>query len=249
VGHSIYISGLNAIRLSWQRISTGIDIKGENMKHSRTKLLLLALVMVFIVGGSVGCNGIDHGNYHRNPLAYKVHSKNSTFDVNDVTLDFSYGRQGSIDGTINGGGSSVNRLVCFALYFCDGQYYWQTDQYGHALGVNGYTMYEDYRDIDNWYYVKEISIDIFRSDAYLFEFNFAMGCIGSTKFNHQESLTVPKEVFEREKGTLVFQIVGVNTSKEAVGYCVCKLGCLVIAYEYIDENTVRLSAPDGSVPR
>jgi len=196
---------------------------------------LLLLVMASALVGLTGCGTTDLGLERTTNLGirYSVKSNITKFNVDNVTLDFYYGNDGGHIGKIG----DYTEFVCFALYFCDGQY---SDEIS-ASGIGIY--FDDYRNIENHYYIKEISYDEFYSGEYLVTYPF----MWTPKFNHREAITVPTEAFARESGRFAFQIVAVNrytgNSGNDSGYYAYGLSYVSVVYTYIDEQTVLLSKP------
>ena len=60
-------------------------------------------------------------------------------------------------------------------------------------------------------------------------------------FNHYETLTIQKEVFEEGEGSFSLYIAGITYYG---GICVVGMGGITLSYEYINENTVRLFMED-----
>jgi len=188
------------------------------------------------------------------PIQYAVKSSGSVFNINNVTLDFYYGRTAYFDGTIDGIGQSNYRSVCFAIYFCDGPYYSQNYHYDYVLNTRVFMIYEDYHNVDGHYFLKELTIDEFNSDKYKCTIGWARQIDEARvypceiEFNHHETITIPPEIFERGQGSFVFQVAAVNYSKKDGGYCVVSGEGLVINYQFIDGQSVYLSEAYSKIP-
>ena len=137
--------------------------------------------------------------------------------------------------------------VCWALYFCDGQYYSNTLSYHFDAGYEDF-LSDDYHDIDGHFFVKEISIDEFNSYNYSFSLDM-LACTFKNKFDHCETLTVPEGVFERQSGSFVFKVCAVAFYEQRNVYSVASMNFIYIDYEYTDDTTILLSKPDSIVPR
>jgi len=214
------------------------------------KLLPLFLSMLLLIGMVAGC-----GNFERKSIdthsgfGYMIRSKRTSLNINDVTMDFYYaflGGQGSVKsqkGLIHDGGIGNYELICYVLYFYEGQYHSQTTFYGPS--EEGYNVFGDYRNVDNYFFVRELPGDEMNSGKYSGFLEFP-SCEYS--INHYESLTVPKEVFERKAGTFVFSVAGINYSKRDDGYCINRIGYIHLNYEYLDEHTILLLKPRDPLP-
>ena len=205
------------------------------MNRLSVKLTLVVVTLLFVASTLTGCMAKNLGVEMvapRNALVrYSVKSHQTKFNVNDVTLSFSYGSPNNMF-------AGDSRLACFAAYFCDGQYYLAGEStYYHSLDVEKLYKYDDYHDIIGHYLVKEIPADEFGSDKYYCK---PEGLFGKG-FNHSETLTVPSGVFERESGSFVFKVVGIVFTEKYNAYCLINLNLVSVAYEYIDEQTILLS--------
>jgi len=194
------------------------------------KALVLALVVVLMTVGLSACP--PHPS-----IFLQVDLNNSkSFNVDSVALKFRYGPYHGEAGhvSIRDYPSYYDALidnfvlVCYALYFCDEQYY---DRYNDFVGP-----YDDYYNINNQHFVKELSFKEFSSEKYAVKISF-----GNNRYKHKENLTVPKEVFERERGTFVLYIAEVSYSLSSDSYYVNALAYEEINYEYTGQQTVLLT--------
>jgi len=222
----------------------------------RAKLLLLALTAILVVGGTMGCSlvwVVDRGiGEETNPYSgdatnsprYRIKSGGTKFDVDNVTLDFYYGGSG-VDGSYNPFFStdSSSYFVCFALYFLDGQRCLEIDWFGTIEAILDSNI--AYYDIDGHHLIKTLTRDEFNSEEYY----VLTRNRGNHTFNHQETMTVPREVFERESGSFVFQVAEVWFLPSTDCYGIAVRNFIHVNYDYIDEQTVRLSKPVNSTPR
>jgi len=211
------------------------------MKKSIIIFTSIVLAVVIIVVGFkvlVPKNlGAEWGNHMA--IKYKVKSNKNNFKVDNVTLDFYYGHLDAFRGYNT---KSNPEFIGFALYFFDEEYLDKIKFYSYLDDKNKEPVYEDYRNIDGLNLVKELSYDEFNSGDYLLTRKF----LGYNLY-HQEALTVPKEVFERKEGSFVFMITLVyyveKDSDYDSGYSLTHDGAVYVDYEYINENTIRLSKP------
>lgn len=195
--------------------------------------LILAAVMLFGVFGLTACTADIDGKYDGFSIGFNykggkidtimcaARSEKTVFDVNDVTLDFYFGwfeplPVGYIDPDSYG-------IIRAALYFSN-NFMW--------AGI-----VEDYRNIENKYFIREILFGEFVSET----FAVSMTKKSGKNFSHKESLTIPKELFGEKIGLVYFGIVELSFSESSNTYYGGVRGYVQIWYEYIDDNTVRLS--------
>ncbi|MCL2141236.1 MAG: hypothetical protein FWH42_06250 [Dehalococcoidia bacterium] len=204
------------------------------------KLLIAGMAVILMVSVGVGCgtDGLSTTKIANGDallsIQYKIESPKVKFDIDDVTLDFSYGHSGNSIGLgqhYDAEGKDNYILSCFAVYFCDELYVSSFTDYVHS----------DYRSIDNCYFIKEIMVEAFHSDNYLNERKMDLLLRRRTIFSHKEEMTVPRGVFERENGKLAFQVVGINYSIKDKCYIVEHLSFISVYYEYLDSQTIVLS--------
>ncbi|MDR3318952.1 MAG: hypothetical protein LBS99_05885 [Clostridiales bacterium] len=192
-------------------------------------LTLLFLLPVFLLTGCGNGNGLKVGfgsGNNRAAIMVAVKSEKTEFDIDDVTLDFYYG--GSDIGKY--GGEAYERIG-FAVYFFNGKYL--------KTIKNLEPVIEDYRAIPGFYFVKEISPEEYASGDYDVEIKG----FSDVKFNHNETLTVPKETLELSKGYLCLTVMEIYYLPGGEVYCVHHTGHVGVRYEKINDRTVRLSKP------
>lgn len=178
-------------------------------------------------------------------IKYSVKSNKTRFKTDNISLDFYYGHTDSLGGFTN---DENFEFIGFALYFYDGDYYDKIKYYSYLDNKNKEPVYEDYRNINGLHLVKELSYDEFNSGDYIATRKLLFGY----DLHHQEALTVPKEVFKREEGSFIFMITAVYYVKKDCGYdsgySLINYGEVTVDYEYINENTIRLSKPTSRTP-
>lgn len=206
-------------------------------------IFLVCLIVVSCIV-STSCSDLSGlnigfgGRMGRLPEVYfGVNSDKTVFDIDNVTLDFSYG-DGSI-GEVGGyignyieGDDSFEKcpIVCVAVYFYN-------SKYGDVLGE---ACFEDYKKIEGMQYVKEISLDDYNED-YDVE-NTLFGC----KYEHTETLTVPQEVLELTTGYFCFGVYEIAYIPSQNLYRIAGGGYQALKYEKLGDDTVKISKPVGS---
>ena len=221
------------------------------MRRNMAKLMMVALSTFLIAGGLMGCNVDKNIGKETHPnigdassgVRYKVESDEVQFNIDGVSLDYYFGGNGA-NGEMNPFYPTDKKaqFICFALNFYDGQYY-----NAKHYESNMFTFYalSDYHDIEGYYFIKTLLYDEFNSDEYY----VVTRNNGKHTFNHHETITVPREVFERESGSFVFQITEIWFS-EALNQCGTVVeNSIFVDYDFIDEQTIRLSKPSSSTPR
>ena len=203
----------------------------------KRKSITIMLVLVMLASMLTGCTADIDGEYkgYSNGFNYNDHrlkssvmcaarSEKTEFDVDDVTLDFYFGwweRQPS-DPSYPG----IKSLLGYALYFCNEQIETKTN-------INT----EDYKNIPGHYFIKEIPTDEFNSDKYSISMKKSIGRV----FKQSESFTVPKELFDQKRGTILFSFHTVILLLENSQFYNYREEYIRIEYEFIDDNTVRIS--------
>ena len=227
-------------------------------------LLAVVLSVILMAGGAMGCDikgtnpatssarqpsgpgfEIGIGKWIRSPWTETqcaVRSEYSIFDINNVALDFYYGNASFYQPDYPSDGYLSDEFSCIGLYF------WNKQSPPPLVG------HQDYRNIENGYFAKEISLKEYYSGKYAYTVvETALPPLGALdpsiriQLNHHETMSIPAGVFVGQSGTLIFCVVMV--SEAGGGYVINGRGSIAVSYEYIDEQTVRLSNPEGLIPR
>ena len=199
-------------------------------------LLLVSCLVFSSCSKSAGLNiGFD-GRMGQLPEVYfGVKSDKTKFNIDDVTLDFSYG-DGSVSdvgGYVGGDNGEDCPIVCIAVYFFNAKYQ-------DAVTIFGDARFGDYKEIDGLYFVKEISLDDYNNN-YDVEHSF-WGC----KYEHTETLTIPEEVVELSAGYACFGVFQIAYIPSENLYRVVGGGYQALKYEKLDKDMVKISKPTGS---
>lgn len=201
-------------------------------------LLLVSLLTLSSCSEPAGLNMGFDGRMGRLPEVYfGVKSDKTEFDIDGVTLTFSYGHDSSTDiGGYAGGanGDEDNPIVCIAVYFCNAKYCDTIQSFGEA-------RFEDYKEIEGLHFVKEISLDDY-NENYNVENNF-FGC----KYEHSETLTIPKEAFELTSGYVCLAVLNVAYVPSEGVYRFVGGDYQGLKYEMLDNGKVKISEPGTTV--
>ena len=216
-----------------------------HMRSLSTKLLMVVLVTILMMGGIAGCSSdqkLGMEMFANLSIRYSVTSNGTSFDVDDVTLDFYYGLGSTSYYGLNPfyRTDPASYFCHFALTFYDGQYY----------SENSPKVENDYHDLEGYYFIRTLSHDVFTSDDYFCWYEWSFKSLSKQiVFNHHEMLTVPREVFERGCGSFVFQLSEIWFSPKANCYGIVRENYISINYEYIDEQSISLSKPNSYILR
>ena len=165
---------------------------------------------------------------------FGIQSDKTEFDISNVTLDFSYGdgRIGEVGGYIGNyveGADEIEDcpIVCVAVYFYN-------SRYGDTLGE---ARFEDYKNIEGLYFVKEISLDDY-NENYDVENN-----IFGSKYEHTETLTIPQETFELTTGFVCIGVYAIAYIPSQNLYRIADGADKGLKYEILDDGKVKISEP------
>ena len=167
--------------------------------------------------------GFDYEGYLMSGIQCAVRSDRTEFPVNDVTLDCYFSL-----GDINENSWPDYKLYGFALYFLLEE---------NIFSISCQDPIDDYKEIENYYFVKEIGAEDYDPEEYAMEISFWKG----KTFRHHETLTVPEEVFSKEEGVFLFNVASYRYSEETDEVYCGKNGNVRIQFEKINADTVRLS--------
>ena len=183
-------------------------------------------------GINIGFNGKWIGTLP--DVHFGIKSDKTEFDINNVTLDFSYG-----DGSVGEVGGYIGNyvegaeetedcpIVCVAVYFYN-------SKYGNTLGE---ARFEDYKNIEGLYFVKEISLDDY-NENYDVENN-----IFGSKYEHTETLTIPQETFELTTGFVCIGVYAIAYIPSQNLYRIANGADKGLKYEILDDGKVKISEP------
>lgn len=180
-------------------------------------------------GLEIGYNGIWIGELPE--VHFGIKSDKTEFNVDDVTLDFSYGNGSNTDvGGYVGGDGEDCPIVCIALYFYNAKYLDTAARFGEA-------RFDDYKEIQDFYFVKEISLADY-NESYDVD-NSVLG----RRYEHTDALTIPKEALELSSGYVCLGVLQIAYIPSINKYRIVGGSEAALKYEMLDEHTVRLSEP------
>ncbi|MDR2090339.1 MAG: hypothetical protein LBP62_01595 [Clostridiales bacterium] len=167
-------------------------------------------------------------------ITVAIKSDKSEFSVDDVTLEFFYGTEFPIfsqkDSRFIPLPSERYEQICIGVYL------------GYA---DVFSSFEDYRNIENFNLIKEISIEEFNSEAYSVT-EKVIGFSSKFTFNHSEKLTVPESLFIEVRGTIKFFVGVVMFDTEEEKYVFFEGNYYKnaqeasVKYELLDDGRIRL---------
>lgn len=179
------------------------------MEHKKTKFIIsLLLVVTCSLISLQGCSflrklqtpieekGISIGFQYENrkgSLITAIKSDKKVFDIDDVTLDFYYGGHTR--------GYSQCNLV--ALYFISG------DKFDSDV--------DDYKSVDGYYFIKEMTIDEFESGPFDIEQRWSpkqKDEKNNIYFHYIDTLTIPQDMFLEPTGIVSFCIAHIALNEE-----------------------------------
>lgn len=167
--------------------------------------------------------GFNYTYYTHSSIMCAARSDKTEFDVNDVTLDFYFGWCQQPPG--KPAYPDIYSAIVYAIYFGNNKSFNRSIQ-----------NIEDYKDILDHCFVKEISIEQFDSD----EFAISMKKNTGKVFKQSEKYTIPKELFDQSTGYVYFWIRNIWL-KEDNQFLTQDGECVSIKYDFINDNIVRLS--------
>lgn len=203
------------------------------------KIVCLSIAIILVIATFVSCGtekGIDIGSggilIGELPYVFfSIRSNETEFDLDNVTLEISFGNGTSSDvGRFIGEGSpDEDEIKCIAVYFCNGAYLDKVTGFGDA-------RFDDYKAIDGLYFVREISVDDYNEN-----YDVDTGFL-HRRYEHSETLTVPRDVFEKRTGYACIVVAEIALEGSSGLYRVAYSDVQGIAYE-VNGERVTLSEP------
>ncbi|MCH5152131.1 MAG: hypothetical protein J1F65_05700 [Clostridiales bacterium] len=206
-----------------------------------TRVISVAILLVVIVSIFAGCSPkFESGAFGRHyrgacfevySLYAGVKSSADTFTKDDVTLDFYYGLYDIDDDDPSCSIVSGYDDYFFAIYV-------YTEIRTSMPQIYFQKIVEDYQNVENAHFIKEISREESLSEDYAYQIRPILGL----KYNHHESLTLPQDLFTDRRGFIHIAVVAINTSKDTSLPYIISNGYIVdIDYEFLDDNMLQLS--------
>ena len=204
------------------------------MIKNRYVLAIISILMCLVLG-ITGCDylrtdyekGTFSARFEIPVILMGVKSQTKIFSIDDVTLDLYYAFYDNAVSDPDGsyGHYTISGFV-FGLYICDKDFIFVPEQ-GEEI--------DDFKNIENQYFVKEITQEEFYN-GYGYSYNKVSGKV---TYDHKEKITIPKEFFDKESGTVLIKIYHYRISYEGK-YKRYYMEAKELDYEKLDENTIKL---------
>ncbi len=184
--------------------------------RKRNKAYLILIMFVIIVTTMMGC--VQHSKYEKgfsytfapDSIMLGVRSDTNSFKKDSVIINISYSmhdigyeKKHNADFRSDYMITGYDKIV-FGLYICD---------YEHRFDVLNSFEVADYKNIDNHYFIKEIS----EEDAFSDEYGRTMSYWSGITYNHSEELIIPADFFTKEDGIVVVKLAAFNEPLEPGG--------------------------------
>ena len=219
-----------------------------NTKINRAfRVLLILLIVALAFSGCRQKAALEKGfgyTFTPNSAMLAVRSDTDIFPINDVTLDLYYGtydidyceKYNADPEHFYGVTTFQDAPILFGLYICDASFY------THLLKTKEFS---DFRAIDNFVFVRELSSEEAFSKEYGFTMSYWKDVFSGQgiTYNHCEKITIPAELFTGDCGTLHIQLVSFHAPTKPDGsYYASHLGDIALEYQVIDKNTIRITS-------
>ena len=216
---------------------------------AKIMLLVLLVTSAFSFVGCVGYSNKKYilGTYSNNSaltsqMRLRVTSDTKVFSKDNITLDLSYAMHGrnvwgksSLEGTGDFYSSIVDKYdVLYGLYIItDKQNVWD-DRYDASLCIT------DIEHVNDYYFINKVSENEALSEKYVRIYpGFAIGN-GGDRYNHTESITIPKEIVDESEEKFTIAIIAFYWNAEYNAYVSFELSQIELRYKNIDENTIEI---------
>ena len=208
------------------------------MKRLKSMLLLLLTLCLLLTGcGSlVEEKGFMIGFVTNRGGAIELGAKSvtDTFNKVDVSFDLYYGFYNK--DRINNNNEKLfsyqqlDEKIIFVIYISD-------VDYNESTYVNTGTIIEDYKNIDGYYLVKEISGEEVLSGEYGYIITSQ-----KVKYDYNEKIIIPSELFKFNKGIIRIKIQSFRIpEKENENYLASYTAEIMLKYEVIDNDTIKIT--------
>ena len=202
------------------------------INRKRIGVFRALLILLIVVLTATGCQNakLKKGFDNQLPLIrIGVKSETNTFSIDNVTFDLYYGFYDvneSIDDEKRRYGELVYQKMFFAIYIHD----------SYAKVHRAYNA--DYKSIEEYYFVKEIS----EEEAFSKEYGYIDGGRWKgTEYNHKEMFTIPKEFFKENAGRVEIEVLCFyQISDTEKPFVTSKNRHMKLSYKKLNENTVEI---------
>ena len=217
---------------------TGLRHKTVKITFSRGGVLMTMLAAIMLLPGCERRSGFETGFGYNSHMGYMlpmgVRSDTDTFSKDDLTLELYFGTYDSDYVEKNGSDPRTfydregDEFAFFGLYICD----WE-----HRLDLVGFSEIPDHTAVEDHLLIREIPAE----DAFSEEYGFTMGRLRGIEYNHHETVTVPPEFLQGDRGSFVLKLVAfVDHGGEGPDYISAR-HYIEIDYQMIDQNTIKIS--------
>ncbi len=170
------------------------------------------------------------GSPTKGPMRSGVKTKTNIFEKDDVTLRLYYGfYEKDKSGYVSGYRQESDDKVVVAMYVCDEE------------GVGNFKTfceYEDYTNIENKNYMKEITYEEMLSGNYWYHESHIWGTI----YKHSEMITISEELFDNESGSVAILLRSfIEPREKGDGYYSMMGTSLRLDYEITKDGKVKIT--------
>ncbi len=225
-------------------------MKGLKEKNIKT-IVIVVLVVVFIIDIIIAGiimfirrDDIRGGfGYDLTPEAIMmgVKSNTNTFKVDDVNVELYY----ALYRNDKEGDARKHRYrqeptdeILFGMYISN------INNSYEVVSLSNIYDCEDYTKLSKEIFMQEIT----EEEAFDAEYSYGYSHVFDRMlYKHHETINIPKEFFEKEEGLVLIRLVSFITPNERSDkYLTMNYAYIILNYEYIDENTVKLEFEDTS---
>lgn len=207
-------------------------------RRKAAPLALAVLAAAVLLAGCGKDSGFEVGFGYDNHMGYMipmgVRADTDTFSRDDLTLELYFGTYDSDYVKENSSdprtfyGREEDELAFFGLYLCDGDY---------REDLGPFSETPNHKAVEHHVLLREIPAQ----DAFSQEYGYTAGWFKGIAYNHHETVAIPPEFLQGDKGSFVIKLVAfVNHGEEGLEY-ISASHSLEIDYQAIGENTVKIS--------
>lgn len=189
-----------------------------------------------------GCTlNLQEGIYRAGTFGYEIdrqsiilgaEAETNVFSKDDVSFKLYYGFFDKNDDEDSHNYSYTleeTDSVIFAMYICERQY---------MFDISNNQEYEDYKNIENHYFVKQLSDE----EAFSDEYGYSMDFINGVSYSHSETINIPEQFFLNDSSSFMIQWVSFIEPKEEDGvYLSTNVGYLRLHYDIMADGQVKIT--------
>lgn len=168
----------------------------------------------------------------RDPIILGAKSETNIFSKEDVSFTLYYGFFDLIEKEMNRKDFYLleeTDSVILVMYICEEEYIYD---------ISNNQKYEDYTNIENHYFIKQLS----ENEAFSDEYGYSIDLKNGVSYSHSETINIPEQFFSEDSGSFVIKWVSFIEPSEGEAFYQSELvGYLRLHYDIMADGQVKIT--------